>query len=136
MKGKHSLRSSGGFTLIDVMIATAIMFTGATVMIVNLPLLLAQATTRVSADNAYVYASAKYDEICATTAYSDINTSGTTSGNFNTLLPGSSEAGLYSWSYTAAEIQPDLLKSIEMTISWGSGSSQKFKFYIADVNDD
>lgn len=132
-------RARAGMTFIEVMVAAAIMFTGAVVMISVLPRLIAAGSSRTSRDGSYIYAMSKMDDIL-TSPYSTVASSA--SGDFSTLLPAASDVSSYTWSYTSTEPlvegRTGLLKRVTLLITWGSGSDQTdtYVFYMADKNDD
>jgi prepilin-type N-terminal cleavage/methylation domain-containing protein len=124
-----------GFTLAEVMCAVAILATGGLVMIDALPRVIAMAVNSTSRDTAYVYAATVGDWL-AVQPFSSISTAaGGVSGDFTTLLPGSDMAGSYTWEYKAGNVIPNLLKQVNIEISWGTGS-EVYSVLITNVRND
>jgi Tfp pilus assembly protein PilV len=133
-------RRRSGFTLVETLVATAIMFTGAIVMISVLPNLLSMSVKRTSRDNSYIYAQSLIDSMLVT-PWSKISTSA--SGDFKSLLPDAPDAGMYRWVYTSKTIMDSgsaptdgLLKKVDVGIYWSDNDHDTFVTYIANYRHD
>lgn len=125
-------RNKAGFTLMEVLVAAAIMFSGAVVMITVLPELIAAGSKRTSRDISYSFANAKFADL-------EINSfaaiAASANGNFDSLLPNSDDASQFTWSYTSSSPSPGLLKRVNLVIKWAD-TSETFVMLIADTRND
>ena len=122
--------SRRGFTLVEVMVAVAIMFSGAVTMIYILPKLSESATRNIARDLTYSFALSKMEELLSI-PYADVG-SVPLSGNFGTLLPGVADAASYQWNYTAAEEMPNRLKRVNLSVSRGD-IKDSYVFFVPNL---
>ncbi len=129
-------RRSHGFGLLDVMLATAIMFTGAVVMITVLPKLIETSNMRSSENMAYEVATAKIDELLDT-QYTRVVSAGPYGAQY--LLPQMTNIAKYQWQTWVTEEAPaGYRKRVTLAVWWGTGDLRRdtYVFYVADRNND
>lgn len=111
-----------GMTLIEVLVAAAILFFTVYLMGVTLPQMTNTARKRVNADSAFLLASSVCDSIYAQ-PYSQV-VDVTTPQRFDYLLPGSSITDGFTWTCTTATVNP-YLKQVSVKVV-GPGASTEY----------
>jgi len=129
----------GGFLLVDVLLAAAIVFSGLAVVVNIMPKLMDTSEKRWALTAMTNYALAE-QQFMMTQDYDDIGATG--SGNFYSTpialfpatVPGIQS---YTWRYTSTEVIPNVMKQVNLVVENPTKElvSDTFTFYITDLTD-
>lgn len=131
--------------LVDVLVASAIMFTGALALLNMMPMLTRMAVKMTMSNELSYFLYSKQEAMLAGT-YNDINTTATQTGDFTSLLGTEVAANAdVTWLYSASEKVTGRLKEVKLSVAYSpdvdtsafiTTQSDTWTFYVADLDNE